>query len=206
MRHPARTDATAVRALALLASVCLLLTLGLVRCAPQARPAPEPEPMFRAELRSWIVAGRGRHMYLLIEPPPGVPGRPRRIEFTTLLMRDDYRFSRDASGAPRVGMMRGGIVAPPAFAGPPDNRLEAVYELTRRQVECLLRDRVFETPYVLLTTNSNAAMRRACEECGVTLPPRVRDGKGLLGEFPGIEYDVGAELPTDQRPSFGLTP
>lgn len=120
------------------------------------------------------------------------------------MMRTDYHYTRDATGRPRVGRMRGGRIGPPSIAGPPDNRLETVYELTMDQARCLQRDRVFEAEYVLVGANSNAAMRRVTSECGLILPERVRTGGGLLGEFPGIEFDVGAEIAPDEWAAHGV--
>lgn len=102
--------------------------------------------------------------------------------------------------------MRGGYIRPPEIAGPPDNRLEAMYDLTLEQVRCLWRDRVFEAVYVLIGANSNAAMRRVTSECGVALPARVLGGGGLLGEFPGVDADVGAEIAPADWGRFGVVP
>lgn len=189
---------------ALLVLVAGLFAWGALR--PASVPsAPVAQPVLcRAELRSWVVFGRGRHLYLEIECPPPHGELSGRVEFTSVMIRDDYRYTRDASGQPRVGAMRGGRVQPPSFAGPPDNRLEAMYQLTLEQVRRLRRDRVFEAAYMLVGPNSNAAMRRVTDECGVVLPPRVLGGIGLLGEFPGIDADVGAEVDPSEWGRFGV--
>lgn len=189
---------------ALLVLVAALFAWGALRPAARERAEAVRPVLCRAELRSWVVLGRGRHLYLEVECPPSHESLSGRVEFTSVMIRNDYRYTRDASGQPRVGAMRGGRVVPPPFAGPPDNRLEAVYELTLDQVRRLRRDRVFEAPYMLVGPNSNAAMRRVAEECGVTLPPRVLGGFGLLGEFPGIEADVGAEVDPSEWQRFGV--
>ncbi|MBL8744928.1 MAG: hypothetical protein JNK58_01085 [Phycisphaerae bacterium] len=163
-----------------------------------------PAVICRAELRSWVVIGRGRHLYLQVECPPPYESLSGRIEFTSVMIRDDYRYTRDTTGQPRVGRMRGGTIRPPEFAGPPDNRLEAVYELTLDQVRCLRRDRMFEAVYMLVGPNSNAAMRRVTSECGITLPAAVIGGSGLLGEFPGIDAEVGAEVDFSEWARFGV--
>lgn len=189
---------------ALLVLAAALFAWGALRPAANVRVQRDRPVLCRAELRSWVVLGRGRHLYLEVECPPPHEGLSGRVEFTSVMIRNDYGYTRDASGQPRVGAMRGGRVIPPPFAGPPDNRLEAVYELTLEQVRQLQRDRVFEAPYMLVGPNSNAAMRRVAEECGVTLPPRVLGGFGLLGEFPGIDADVGAEVEPSEWPRFGV--
>jgi hypothetical protein len=189
---------------ALLVLAAALFAWGALRPTPDVSIAVDQPVLCHAELRSWVVLGRGRHLYLEVECPPPHESLSGRIEFTSVMIRDDYRYSRDASGQPRVGAMRGGRVVPPPFAGPPDNRLEAVYELTLEQVKQLGRDRVFETAYMLVGPNSNAAMRRVAEECGVALPPRVLGGFGLLGEFPGLDADVGAEVDPSEWGRFGV--
>lgn len=158
--------------------------------------AVQNEVMARAELRSWIVAWRGRHLYLEIIAPPGHESLSGRVEYTAAILRRDYRYTHDESGQPRVARMRGGNLRPPTFAGPPDDRLEAVYEITLEQARCLQRDRVFSEPYMLVGANSNAGLRRAMEECGLRLPERLLTGAGLFGEFPGIDQSVGDEIPS----------
>lgn len=172
--------------------------------ATGVRPPPREPTVCRAELRSWVVLGRGRHLYLEIACPGSERELNGRIEFTTVMMRTDYRYTRDATGRPRVGRMRGGRIGPPSIAGPPDNRLEAVYQLTMDQARCLQRDRVFEAEYVLVGANSNAAMRRVMTDCGLALPERVRAGGGLMGEFPGIDFDVGAEIAPAEWAAHGV--
>ncbi|MDX2115323.1 MAG: hypothetical protein SFZ24_06840 [Planctomycetota bacterium] len=192
-------------------SVVLLLAAGgatalfLLAGRPETRAVRAPV-FCRAELRSWVVAGWGRHLFLDIECPPEAGGVRERVEFTTVMLRADYEFWRDASRAPRLGKMKGGEVRPPSFAPPPDNRLEAVYLLTAEQVQCLRRDRVFRAEYMLFGPNSNGALRRACEQCGVTLPEAVLAGGGALGQFPGIDVDPGLELPEESWASFGMGP
>lgn len=191
----------------LLALLASLFVWGAHRSASRSVGAafpPVAPVVCHAELRSWVVLGRGRHMYLRVECPPPFERLSGRVEFTSVMIRNDYRYTRDVSGQPRVGRMRGGIVRPPTIAGPPDNRLEAAYELTLDQVRCLRRDRVFEAAYMLIGPNSNAAMRRVTSECGVALPARVLAGIGLLGEFPGIDAEVGAEVEPAEWPRFGV--
>lgn len=145
-------------------------------------------------------------MYLDVQCTPPYEELSGRIEFTSVMLRSDYRYTRDQTGRPRVGRMRGGRIVPPAIAGPPDNRYEAVYELTLEQVRNLQRDRIFDAEYVLVGPNSNAAMRRAITDCGLVLPERVAQGGGMMGEFPGVEFDVGAEIEPERWPGFGVVP
>lgn len=191
---------TAFAALLLVGAVAAWSSLRPATAAPRPQPAPAA---IRAELRSWVVAGRGRHLFLQF-PPQTPRGRAQRLEFTSAMLRSDYRYTQDASSQAKVARMRGGPLRPPAFAAPPDNRLENIYDLTPAQVRCLLRDRVFSEPYVLLGANSNAAMRRVIEQCGCALPERILQSGGWLGEFPGIDADVGDELPIDRWPDAGI--
>lgn len=197
------------RAWVFLATLFLAASLGAVALRPEsgarAAGAAPARCACRAELRSWVVAGRGRHLYLDVKCEPSDPMLERRVEYSTLIHRADYRYTRDASGQPRLGRLRGpGVLRPPSFSGPPDDRLEAVYELTCDQARALQRDRVFDVPYVLLGSNSNSGLRRAMEEAGLGLPAHVIGGGGLLGEFPGIDMDAGRELPRGEWGRFGL--
>lgn len=191
--------------------LCLAGLFGLLAVGPGRQAAPaatgvlESPILFRAELRSWIVAGRGRHMYLQIEAPAEFPELRPRIEFTSAFLRADYEPAADQAGRPRVGRMTPGrALGPPPFAPIPDNRLEATYTLTLAQARALQRDRLFAEPYVLLGANSSSGLRRALEEVGLALPDRVLRGGGFLGEFPGIDIAPGAEIGVEEWPRFGL--
>jgi hypothetical protein len=190
----------AVAAVALLVGAAVWVWIGSVAGGPRQTSPPR----VRAELRSWVVAGRGRHLYLEILPVNSAGAGGERVEFTAAMLRRDYRYTRDRGGSPRVARMRGGPLNPPAFCGPPDNRLEATYELTPEQARCLARDRLFSTPYALLGANSNAGLRRVMSECGCALPPHVLAGGGWLGEFPGIDADVGEDVPETRWGEFGI--
>lgn len=159
-----------------------------------------------AELRSWVVAGRGRHLYLELRCPPPYEGLSGRVEFTSLSLRPDYVRRADASGSPRLARMAPGVhLGPPRGLAPaPDNRLVARFWLTPGQAACLQRQRVFSEAYVLLGPNSNSAMRHALESCGCGVPDAVLRGGGVLGEFPGIDTDPGEELPAWRWPLLGL--
>ena len=93
-------------------------------------------------------------------------------------------------------MTPGRPLGPTGFVPIPDNRVEARYKLTLGpQARCLQRDRVFNEPYMLLGADETPRVRRVMESCGLGLPARVLGGGGLLGEFPGIDRDPGAEVP-----------
>jgi len=191
------------RSLAVLAGFIALLNACERRAAP---PVPASDNVLvRAELRSWRVAGRARHLYLQLDGPSPYDDLDGRIEFTSLALRREYLLAHDRSGAPRLGRMTPGEALRPMLGGDPDDRLEAIYTLSLDQARCITRDRVFSTPYVLLGTNSNTGLRRTMESCGLGLPERVLSSGGVLGEFPGIEYDPGVEVPESDWASFGLT-
>lgn len=198
---PARRDAP------LFTRRAALLALASAPLFPMACTRRDPRPRVRAELRSWVVAGRGRHLYLdlFITPAPseGVEARPLRVEFGSTAQRTDYRAPDDFAKAGRISRMTPGVILQPIF-GEPDNRAEAEYWLTEAQVKQLTRDRVFALPYVLVGRNSNSAMARAMREAGLALPARVARGGGLLGEFPGIDLDPGPEIPQEKWAAFGI--
>lgn len=176
--------------------------------APAPEPAP-PEARCDAELHSWVVAGRGRHMALLIDCPPGLNALDGAVEFTTAAQRLDYDPAADLSPAPRVARMSRGerLRSPFTRNDPwPDERLEARWSLTPEQAACLQRDRLFSARYILLGTNSNSGMAGALLDCDLALPERVAAGAGLLGEFPGVDLDPGDEIPLERWESFGVTP
>jgi hypothetical protein len=201
-------------ALLALAAIFTTLALALGRTpgaeahsAPAAAPAPEAERgvVCRAELRSWIVAGRGRHMYLQIIAPEPFGELSGRIEYTTLALRKDYDPWTDTTGKPRIGRMTPGrALGPLAFGPPADNRLEARYELTVAQARALQRDRIFTEIYALLGANSSSGLRRTMEDAGLRMPDHILRAGGAMGEFPGVEFDPGPEIPRRDWATFGL--
>jgi hypothetical protein len=178
---------------------CLASITGLPACSK-----PDPRPTIRAELRSWVVAGRGRHLYLNIFSS-NANNRPERIEFGSTAQRTDYTAPRDFTKAARVSRMTPGVPLQPILSSP-DNRLEAEYWLTEAQAKLLRRDRVFSAPYELTARNSNAAMARALKDAGLALPARVAQGAGLLGEFPGINLDPGKDIAPSRWTEYGIAP
>ncbi len=188
-------------ALAIAGAVCALgASLGAGETPSERAKAL---PVCECELRSWLVAGRGRHLFLDIDCPSEWDGLNGVVEFTTALVRTDYVAARDESELPRVARMSRGEVLGPAF-GVPDNRFEARYEVSIETARELQRDRLWDAPYYLLFTNSNSGMARALEDAGLELPAQVRLGKGLTGEFPGIGRALGEEIPAEEWGRFGL--
>ena len=195
------------RLAALGALASLLLTANCAQLPASFDPAPiaSSRGVCHAELRSWVVAGRGRHLFLDIncsEPRADLAGV---VEFANTAFRDDFDWTLDPLGAPRIAKMAAGARIRPAF-GEPDNRLESTYDLTIEQADCLLQDRLFDRAYYILGANSNSAMRAVCEACGLALPDRVLAGAGALGEFPGINHSPGDEIPHNRWTEFGWSP
>jgi len=150
--------------------------------------------MCDCELSSWIVAGRGRHLYLTIDCPAGYEELDGVVEFTDERARDDYVERRDGSGAlvaPRVSSKSHDWALRP-FVADPDERVEASWRITVSQARALEADRVWATPYILIGTNSNSGMAAVLREAGLELPERVRRGGGVFGAFPGIDQPLGA--------------
>ena len=179
------------------------LNAAMPSCAPSEH-TPEPEPACRAELRSWVVAGRGRHLFLQIECDQPAAALSGRVEFTEARLRRGYVAPEDRSLRNRVVKLnREARLSPPAF-GTEDNRLEAVYELSAEQARCLHQDRLFSSRYQLLGVNSTSAMRRTMEACGLDLPPHVLSSGGPFGEFPGVGRAIGAEVGAASWARFGF--
>ncbi|MCB9842106.1 MAG: hypothetical protein H6812_02490 [Phycisphaeraceae bacterium] len=161
--------------------------------------------MCRGELRSWVVAGRGRHLYLDVECPEPYAYLSGRIEFGGASLREDYRAPEDRAYGDRVSRMTRGVrLMPPAGIGFVDNRLEAVFELTLEQVACLQRDRMWSARYVLVGANSNSAMLATLGDCDCEAPARVIGGAGLFGEFPGVDAELGDEIEAGRWARYGV--
>ena len=185
--------------------VVLALLLASIAAAIALRPA-RSSPTVPAELRSWVVAGWGRHLYLQILPPASLAEASDlagRVEFTSATLRRDYSPPTDPRSAARITRMTRGVALTPIM-GAADNRLEAHYDLTLEQARSLQRDRVFSRTYSLLGPNSNSGMARALRDAGLALPDRVAAGSGMLGEFPGIEMDPGEDVPPSGWLSLGI--
>ncbi|TVQ33777.1 MAG: hypothetical protein EA376_01395 [Phycisphaeraceae bacterium] len=161
------------------------------------------EALCACELRSWVVAGRGRHLLLEIDCPAPFDEFTGVIEFGAAMLRSDYQPPRDPQRANRLVMMLPGERVMPVF-GTGAERVEARWQITADQARDIGRDRLFESQYVLLGANSNAAMRAVLEDSGLNLPAHIVGGGGVLGEFPGVNFHPGAEVEPAQWPAFGL--
>lgn len=159
------------------------------------------------ELRSWVVAGRGRHMFAEIKPAQGVAwpsDLPLVVEYWSAAIREDYQEPAQETRAARIARMPLGMRVKPALVTPPDNRLEGMYRVTFRQAKELAKDRVFENRYFLLGPNSSSGLRAAFEAAGLELPERTLTGRGVLGEFPGVDLPAGREVPRARWGMYGL--
>ena len=165
----------------------------------------EQEAMCDGELRSWVVAGRGRHLYLDIACSDAHSWLSGRVEFTEARLAPGYVAPSERGFRNRVVKMPRGVhLRPPAGLGSEDNRLEAVYRMTVAQARCLQQDRLFAGRYELLGRNSSSALRGVMEGCGLSLPGRVVNGGGAFGSFPGIDVEIGAEVPAEMWDRFGF--
>ncbi len=203
-------------ALALLATLGVAATLAALATTPATPPAqtaaPEPQPELQpepatctVELRSWIVMGRGRHLFIDIDCPAPFNHLDGRVEYTTATFRQDYDPALDTTAAPRLTRYDRDRRLFPPFAAP-DNRLEAEYSVTTDQAHCLQLDRTFTTPYQLVGSNSNAGLRATLEDCGLQLPESLTTNEAGLpfADFPGINTPAGEQLPPEQWPDAGL--
>jgi len=184
----------------------LIIFLGLITLAAIAAAAiPRSDcVMCRAELRSWIVAARGRHLYLDIICPGQFAYLNHRVEFTEARLRTDYSVPRSPAHRNYLAKMNRGHHLHSLLAAP-DNRLESAFLITLDQAACLQRDRLFAVPYALVTTNSNAAIRHALRDCGCPdVPKHVTSSVGLFGQFPGADVSLGPEIDPERWPDFGL--
>ncbi len=212
-RRPRLLGAAALLALALL--TLLGATTGLVPSALGILGAGEPRDV-TVELRSWVVAGRGRHMFAQVLLPGMTPEQvapsaearwpselPLVAEYWSTALRDDYRAPEDFNRIERIARMPLGHRVRP-MGGEPDNRLEATYRVTMKQARDLMRDRVFSNRYFLLGPNSSSGLRAAMEAAGLKLPAQVLAGGGIMGEFPGVDFSPGREIPRSRWGDFGL--
>lgn len=182
------------------------LAIALVSWSRSASAETPTPPTCTAELRSWVVAGWGRHMYLQIDCPCEYDHLDGRIEYTSAAMRSDYVPPEDPLRAARVTRMQPGFHLQPMLRPGEEvqTRLEAVYTISLEQARCLQRDRMFSAQYALLGTNSSSGLRRAAEDCGCTIPPHVANAGGALGEFPGVNFDPGEEVPAELWTQYGF--
>lgn len=157
------------------------------------------------ELRSWVVAGKGRHLFLEVKCPDPIADLSDVVEYTSAALRVDYRAPEGGgAAAPPIAKMTKGVRLGPAF-GAPDNRLEASWRVDAAKAACLVRDRVFERAYFILGPNSNSGLRAACEACGLEMPESVLEERGPLGAFPGVGMTPGQEVAPEGWDQFGIT-
>lgn len=223
---PSRRRRSRLGVVALGALAVLALLGATAALSPALRGSGERE-WCTIELRSWVVMGRGRHLYAQIIPPddgeanaagsnaaspnaarsnaPRWPADlPLVVEYWSTALRDNYAPPADPARAERIARMPLGHRVRPSLVTPPDNRLEATYKATFKQAQSLARDRVFERRYFLLGPNSTSGLRAAFESAGLRFPPRVLAGAGALGEFPGVDLPAGREAPEAEWAAYGL--
>ncbi|MEM1166822.1 MAG: hypothetical protein AAGI30_11090 [Planctomycetota bacterium] len=182
----------------------MLAALATVASCAAVTTSPE-RPVCRAELRSWVVALRGRHLYLDLRCAEPFAHLSGRVEYTEARLRQGWvpQPGQTASG-PLIRMSRSAHLRPPPSIGTEDNRFEAEYRLTLAQARCLQADRLYTEPYRLVGTNSTSALRAAMETCGCALPEHVVASGGLLGEFPGVWADAGPEVSSQEWALYGF--
>lgn len=140
---------------------------------------------------------------MVVDCPPRADELDGVVEFGSASQRMDFVGPVDSERPPRVARMTPGVRLAPVF-GEPDQRLESKFTAPVETVRRLSRERMWDTPYALLGTNSNSAMRCVFEECGLWLPDHVLSGGGILGEFPGVDFTLGAEIERDLWGEHGL--
>lgn len=159
--------------------------------APLTGCAADRRPVCHVELRSWVVLGRARHLYAVLECPPPYENLSGVVEFTS-----EALLPGSSGSLPRVARMTPGVRLRPAVslgrAEYPGDRREASYTVTPAQARLLSRDGVFPDTYKLFGANSNAAIRAVFQDAGLTLPESVTASGGPAGRFPGINATIGA--------------
>jgi hypothetical protein len=204
-----RPHLVAIAPIALLPALALLASAADPRADDPSGGEAGAQPIVcDCELRSWVVAGRGRHMLLDIDCPEAFDDLDGVVEFTTASYREDYDAALDRAEAPRIARMTPGVRLQPFIApnggGFPKERVEASWTIPLDTARCLQRDRLFANRYALLGPNSNSAMAVVLEACGLDAPDAVLGGAGVFGEFPGVDLDPGEEIPRAAWPDFGI--
>ncbi|MEO1130366.1 MAG: hypothetical protein AAFX05_11770 [Planctomycetota bacterium] len=188
-----------ITAFALLAGLAAVAVGGGVLSAP----GPRADASCALELRSWVVAGRGRHLYLQCECPEPHAHLSGRIEFTRASQRVDAQPTWPQPFDP-IARMSPGVWLRPVLGSPRD-RLEAQYRVGPAQAAALQQDRVFSRAYRLLGPNSNSAIREVMEQVGLMLPRRVVSSGSMLGVYPGVHMDPGEASPPASRDGASST-
>lgn len=183
----------------------LALLAGLAGLLAVAGPRPACV-LCRVELRSWVVSRPhpGRHLYLMIECPPGYEHLNGRVEYTSAALRWDFRPVGDPAFGPRVARMSRGAILEPFFGDVNATRLEGLYIVTLEQAKCLQRDRMFSRQYDLLGPNSTSGLLAVLKDCGCPVPEHIARSTGWLSEFPGAEMPPGSELDATLWSTYGV--
>ncbi len=189
--------------LALLAALPLT---GLWRPSPSAHAGPPAatEPAVRVELRSWVVYGRGRHLYALIHWPD--QDAPETVEYWSTARWRNYQPPPDEARRERIAKMPRGIIVRPAYAEQAaTDRHEADWTLPLSRAKAIADERVFEERYYLLGPNSTSGLRAAFRAAGLDFPAHITLGAGIWGEFPGVDLSPGNEIDREQWASYGIS-
>lgn len=192
-----------------LAGLGALLVLAILSGATYTTlitaPAHADEPLARVELRSWVVAGRGRHLYAQITAPPGHEHLDTVVEYTAAIARRGYTPPSTREDRDRIVKVARGDRVWSFLPIPPDHRLEGVYWVPLGVAAELQRDRAFASRYFLLGPNSTSGLRAAFDAAGLNLPDHILSAGGPLGEFPGVEFLPGEELLHEHWARHGFT-
>ncbi len=187
------------------AAVFFLALSGIALMAgTMARPSARVS--CSCEVRSWIVAMGRRHLYIDVRCPEPYAHLSGRVEFTESRLRYDYDVPGPMERRNRLAKMaRGSALRPPPFVTDMRDRAEGpAFAITPAQAACLQTDRMYRAAYNLMGPNSNSALRAVAEGCGCSLPARVLQLGGFMGEFPGVEMSPGPELDSIEWAMFGL--
>lgn len=169
----------------------------------EATIAAPAEPAVRVELRSWVVFGRGRHLYALVHWPE--EEEPEVVEYWSTGKRLVYDEPREEDRRERIAKMpRGLVVKPMLDAVGAADRHEGEWEIPLSRARALAADRVFEHRYLLLGPNSTSGLRAAFRAAGLEFPPRIIHGAGIWGEYPGVDLSPGGEIEPRDWGSFGV--
>ncbi|MGD9691490.1 MAG: hypothetical protein AB7G17_01465 [Phycisphaerales bacterium] len=171
--------------------------------AARTSPAQALEPMVRVELRSWVVFGRGRHLYALVHWPE--EEEPEVVEYWSTARWREYAPPQEEERRERIAKMPRGMVVRPSYVdqGSTD-RHEGEWELPLSRARALAANRVFEERYYLLGPNSTSGLRAAFRAAGLDFPARIVHAAGIWGEFPGVDLSPGAEVARERWGMYGI--
>ncbi len=166
--------------------------------------APVGEPLVRVELRSWVVFGRGRHLYALVHWPGEAEAEV--VEYWSTARWPGYAAPGEERGERIAKMPRGMVVRPTLVEQIASDRHEAEWEIALSRAEVLASERMFEERYLLLGPNSTSGLRAAFRAAGLEFPARIIHGAGMWGEFPGVDLAPGREIERARWGMFGVSP